>query len=100
MPAHPLPTTLDTDAAGPLRQLLLACVQRGEDIHCDGVEVTRIGQACLQVLASARNTALARGTGFRIDNPSEAMTRMIAVSALAGALAPVDAAARRATGKA
>ena len=94
MPAHLLPTTLDTDAAGSLRQILLARVERGEDLHCDGVEVTRIGQACLQVLASARATALASGLGFRIDNPSDAMNRMIAIAALAGALAPVTAAGR------
>ncbi len=100
MLAHSLPTTLDTDAAGPLRQVLLATIQRGEDIHCDGVEVARIGQACLQVLASARSTALARNVGFRIDNPSEAMSRMIAVSALAEALAPITAPATGTAGKA
>lgn len=94
MPGHPLPTTLDTDAAGPLRQALLARIQRGEDIHCDGVEVSRIGQACLQILASARATALARGLGFRIDNPSDAMNLMIAVAALSDALAPVTAAGK------
>ena len=96
MPAYPLPTILDTDAAIPLRQVLSASIERGEDIHCEGVDVTRIGQACLQVLASARASALAQDTGFRIDNASDAMRRMIAISALADALAPVPSAAGKA----
>ena len=96
MPADPLPTISDTDAAGPLRQSLLARIERGEDIHCDGSGVARIGQACLQVLASTRATALARGIGFGIDDPSEAMSRMIAVSALDAALSPVTGAAGKA----
>ncbi|RZM17488.1 MAG: STAS domain-containing protein [Sphingomonas sp.] len=92
MPVHPLPSTLDTDAAGPLRHALLATIERGEPLHCDGAEVTRIGQACLQVLASARATAQARGLGFRIDRASDPMVRMSALARLDAALAPVAAA--------
>lgn len=88
---HPLAETLDTSAAGPLRHALLARADRGEALHLDGSEVTRIGQACLQVLASARATAVARGLAFRIDDPSEALDRMVALAGLDTALAPVAA---------
>ncbi len=81
-PPFPLPATLDTSAAGPLRHALLAGIERGEALRLDGAEVARIGQACLQVLASGRASALAGGLGFRIDNPSDALTRMIQLARL------------------
>lgn len=86
---HPLPPTLDTTAAGPLRHALLARIERGEPLHLDGAEVTRIGQACLQVLASARATAATRGLGFRLDARSDALARMVTLAGLDAALAPV-----------
>lgn len=86
MTAHPLPATLDTSAAGPLRHALLARVERAESLHLDGSEVVRIGQACLQVLASARATAVASGLGFRLDSRSDALTRMISLARLDAAL--------------
>ena len=82
MAAHPLPATLDTSAATALRDTLSASIDRGEPLHLDGNEVARIGQACLQVLASARLTAIARGVGFRLDNPSDALARMITLARL------------------
>lgn len=94
MSAHPasshlLPATLDTTAAGPLREALLARIGRGEPLHLDGSEVVRIGQACLQVLASARASAAAAGIGFRLYRPSEALHRMIQLARLDAALDPV-----------
>ncbi len=83
---HPLPATLDTTAAGPLRHALLARIERGEPLHLDGSEVTRIGQACLQVLASARATAAARGLAFRLDPRSDALGRMVTLARLDAAL--------------
>ncbi|AXJ95029.1 MULTISPECIES: STAS domain-containing protein [unclassified Sphingomonas] len=88
MPAHPLPATLDTSAASPLRHQLIASLDRGEAIRLDGSDVTRVGQACLQVLAAARAAAVARGLGFAIDDPSDALARMIALARLDAALAP------------
>ncbi|GAA0657333.1 chemotaxis protein CheX [Sphingomonas insulae] len=93
MPAHPLPNALDTGAAGSLRDTLLGRIERREDLQCDGVEVSRIGLACLQVLASARLSAIAHGLGFGIINPSEAMVRMMNLAGLADALSPVAATA-------
>ncbi|MCU6454305.1 STAS domain-containing protein [Sphingomonas sp. A2-49] len=87
--SHLLPATLDTTAAGPLRDALLARIGRGEPLHLDGSEVVRIGQACLQVLASARASAVAAGIGFRFYRPSEALTRMILLARLDAALDPV-----------
>lgn len=88
MPAQPLPASLDTSAAGPLRHDLIACIDRGEGVRLDGSEVARVGQACLQVLAAARACAAERGVGFRIDMPSDALVRMIALAGLDAALAP------------
>jgi chemotaxis protein CheX len=81
-PAFPLPATLDTSAATPLRHALLAGIERGEPLRLNGAEVVRVGQACLQVLASGRATASDRGLGFRIDDPSDALTRMIQLARL------------------
>ncbi|MBI0475345.1 STAS domain-containing protein [Sphingomonas sp. MA1305] len=88
MPVHPLPASLDTSAAGPLRHDLIARIERGEALHLGGSEVTRVGQACLQVLAAARACAIDRGLGFRIDDASETLDRMIALARLDAALAP------------
>lgn len=82
MSAHMLPATLDTSAAAALRHALLERAGRGEPIYANGSEVVRVGQACLQVLASARATAEARGLAFRIDHPSDALTRMISLARL------------------
>ena len=88
VPSLPLAPTLDTSAAVPLRHALLGLIERGEALRLDGAEVARVGQACLQVLVSARTTAIARGLDFRIDRPSEALDRMMIVARLDTALAP------------
>ena len=81
-----LPATLDTSAAVPLRRALLDRLDRGEPVHLDGSEVARAGLACLQVLASGRMTAEARGLDFRLDHCSDALGRMIALARLDDAL--------------
>jgi chemotaxis protein CheX len=88
MPVHPLPASLDTSAASPLRHDLIATLDRGEAIHLDGSGVARVGQACLQVLAAAQACAVARGVGFRLDDPSDALRHMIALARLESVLAP------------
>ena len=85
---HLLGPVLDTSAAGPLRHALLARIERGEPMHIDGAEVVRVGQAALQVLASAGATAAARGIDFRIDNPSEPLVRMATLARLETVLDP------------
>ncbi|NYD92132.1 STAS domain-containing protein [Sphingomonas melonis] len=82
-----LPETLDTSAASPLRIALLDRIDRGEPVHLDGSEVTRAGLACLQVLASARATAVEQDVEFRLEKPSEALARMIGLAGLDEALA-------------
>jgi len=88
-----LPEILDTSAAVPLRIALLDRIDRGEPVLLDGSEVTRAGLACLQVLASARATAAEQDVAFRLDQPSEALARMIELAGLAEALdlSPDDA---------
>lgn len=86
-----LPATLDTSAAGPLRLALVDRIERGEPIVLNGSGVTRAGLACLQVLASARATADARGLAFRLDDCSDALAQMIALSHLDEALAVANA---------
>ncbi|EZP48642.1 MULTISPECIES: STAS domain-containing protein [Sphingomonas] len=81
-----LPATLDTTAASPLRVALLDQIERGEPVHLDGSEVSRVGLACLQVLASARATAADRDLDFTLERPSEALARMIGVAGLNEAL--------------
>lgn len=84
-----LPAVLDTSAAGPLRIALLARLERGEPLDLDGSDVARIGQACLQVLASARASCLAQRIGFRLDHRSDALDRMIVLAGLGPSLDPV-----------
>lgn len=88
VPSLPLAPTLDTSAAVPLRHALLGLIERGEALRLDGAEVARVGQACIQVLVSARTTAIGRGLDFRIDRPSEALERMMIVARLDTALEP------------
>ena len=92
VPSLPLAPTLDTSAAVPLRHALLGLIERGEALRLDGAEVARVGQACLQVLASARATAAARGLSFRLEPRSDALVRMVTLARLDAALDPVTGA--------
>lgn len=88
MTRHPLPTRLTTMAAGPLAKKLLESVETRMPLSLDGSAVESIGQACLQVLASARKTAVSRGIGFSIHEPSEALREGCALTGLDHLLAP------------
>jgi chemotaxis protein CheX len=85
-----LAATLNTAAADELRQALSERVAAMSALSVDGAAVDRIGQACLQVLASARATAAAQGLRFRLDPRSDALAQMIALAGLDDSLAPVD----------
>lgn len=89
MSAHPLDPSLETAAAAPLRERLLVSLQLGKPVILDGSGVERIGQACLQVLASARAAAEQAGTAFQITDPSDALADMIRLSRLDAVLEPV-----------
>jgi chemotaxis protein CheX len=77
-----LAATLDTAAAGPLRQALRQAIERGAPVTLDGSGVERVGQACLQVLVAARAAAGERGVAFAIADPSPALDGMAALAGL------------------
>ena len=70
VPPAALPAVLDLRAAAPLAAELLS--RRGKPLTIDASVVERLGGQCLQVLLSARNTWVADGQAFRIQNASAA----------------------------
>ena len=78
-----LPAVLDTAAAKPLADMLHERLTENEPLQLDGTAVTQIGQACLQVLLSARHAAAARNITLSIREPSEAMTMMVTLAGCA-----------------
>jgi len=92
MTAHPLPSSLDTAAAAPLRLELLAQLAAGGPVVLDGSGVTRVGQACLQVLASARASAAGHGFAFAIADASTALREMASLAGVDAVLEPLAAA--------
>ena len=89
MTVHPLPATLDTGAADSLRATLLGLVERREPLLLDGAGVSLAGQACLQVLLSARATAAAEGLPYALAAPSGTLSAMIALARLDAVLDPI-----------
>jgi chemotaxis protein CheX len=71
-----LPPLLNSAAAQPLVELIKERLAANEPIILDGSAVSQLGQACLQVLLSARAAAASRELSFTIDNPSEALSMM------------------------
>lgn len=88
---HLLSSVLDTGAAEPLRQALLARVDAGDDLLLDGAGVERAGLACLQVLASARASAAAAGLAFGVQKPSQDLTAMVTLAGMDDLLSPLAA---------
>lgn len=88
MTRHPLPTRLTTAVARPLARTLLENVGTRMPLSLDGAAVETVGQACLQVLVSARQTAIAQGLDFAIHDPSEALREGCALTGLDHLLAP------------
>jgi chemotaxis protein CheX len=66
-----LPSILDTAAARPLATVLRECLHDDGALILDASSVSQLGQACLQVLLSARRDAQAGGKSFAIVAPSE-----------------------------
>ncbi|GAP25216.1 chemotaxis protein CheX [Gluconobacter frateurii NBRC 101659] len=69
-----LPEVLDTAAAPDLLENLKML---SEDILLDGREVKRLGGRCLEILLSARKTALSKGKNFNIQNISHEMEKSL-----------------------
>lgn len=85
-----LAARLDTTAAPPLAAALAERAAGGQAITLDGAAVTEIGLACLQVLASARATASARGLPFVIAGRSDALAAGCALAGMRDLLAPAS----------
>ncbi|AFW00097.1 chemotaxis protein CheX [Gluconobacter oxydans] len=69
-----LPELLETGVSFDLLEHLKALP---EDIVLDGSEVKRLGGRCLEILLSARKTALARNRKFIIQNPSPELEKSL-----------------------
>ena len=89
MTVHSLPEMLDTCAADSLRATLLGLVERREPLLLDGASVSLVGQACLQVLLSARSTAAAEGLPYALAAPSAPLSAMIALARIDAVLDPI-----------
>jgi anti-anti-sigma regulatory factor len=75
--AELLPPSLDLLGAKPLCQQLPAKVLSAEPILLDGSRVERISTPCIQILVAALKSAEARGTPFRLSNPSTALAEAL-----------------------
>ncbi|WP_267397444.1 MULTISPECIES: STAS domain-containing protein [unclassified Sphingomonas] len=89
MKAHQLAASLDTAAAEPLRAALLGRIESRQPLLLDGAEVMRVGMACLQVLASARASAIADRLSYDIGNASMPLREMATLAGFAAVLEPV-----------
>jgi chemotaxis protein CheX len=81
---------LDTAAAQPLAEMLRERLTENEPILLDGSAVDQIGQACLQVLLGAQESAAARGIVLTISKPSDAMRNMVTLVGCSDLLAKED----------
>jgi chemotaxis protein CheX len=90
MTDYTLPAVLDTSAAAALRLEMLQRIEARQPMRLDGGNVTRAGQACLQVLASARASAAITGQRFALTNRSEVLENMTALAGLELALESVN----------
>jgi chemotaxis protein CheX len=77
-----LAPVLDTAASFALRTALLHAIDAGEKVTVDGVDVERIGLACMQVLAAARTAAERAGTTLIVARASPALIDMVTVAGL------------------
>jgi chemotaxis protein CheX len=93
---HLLDTSLDTAAATPLRQEMLARLALGQPILLDGSQVKRVGQACLQLLVAARTAARAEGVAFDMIASSAILNEMVTLAGLNAVLEPIEGAVRAA----
>jgi anti-anti-sigma regulatory factor len=83
-----LPAVIDLDALDPVRETLLAAVERGP-VAVSGVEVERVSTNALIMLLSAAESARRTGYEFAITGPSAAMLAAIERLGLGGQFAAV-----------
>jgi chemotaxis protein CheX len=84
-----LAASLDTAAAAALHRDLLGALDARQPLLIDGSGVKRAGQACLQLLASARIAAAAAGVAYALSDPSDPLADMAALAGLDVVLAPL-----------
>ena len=72
-----LPTSLDLLGAKSLCHQLQAKVVSAQPILLDGSRVERISTPCIQILIAALKSAEARGTPFRLSNPSNVLAEAL-----------------------
>lgn len=82
MAAIRLPEALDRTAIEELVATIRETFDAGSPLLLDGGNVERIGQAGLQLLLSAARTAGEKGLMFGISDPSQALTDVMALTAL------------------
>jgi len=82
MPPHTLPPLLDTSAAPALHVALSNLIGHGAPIVLDGSAVESAGLACLQLLTTARLSALRQGIEFTLVDPSSALCEMASLACL------------------
>ena len=70
--------------ASGLKKRLLNALKKKADVSVDGSKVTEIDSAALQVLVAAKKSALSRGQGLSIANPSPELSRLLALTELDG----------------
>ena len=85
-----LAAVLDTAAARPLAEMLRERLAEKEALLLDGEAVIQLGQACLQVMLSAQQSASERGRTLAVSRPSEAMRAMTTLAGCAGLLAATE----------
>lgn len=71
------------NAAG-LKKRLLSALKKKKDVAVDGSKVSLIDGAALQVLVAAKKSALAKGQGLSVTNPSPALCRLLTLTELDG----------------
>lgn len=89
--AFPLPSRLVVQEAGDLHGRLCAAASRARTrLHLDAHAVEDIDGAGLQLLLAAHREAERRQLDFRIERPSAALRRTLAMTGLASRLLGAD----------
>lgn len=68
-----LPGALDTAVAAPLKEALMAALERGLPVVVDASDVSRLSTACIQVLIAGGRAVAGAGRQFIVVRPSEAL---------------------------
>jgi len=87
-----LPEVLDRMTAKQVADMLIPSITKAATIEIGGTDVRQIGQVGLQLLLSAKRTALECGADVTIRDPSDALSTVIALAGLETELLAASAA--------